>query len=243
MILQPNNIIPAEKLHICQKTIGYAFKDVILLEKALTHTSCRLENNFSNERLEFLGDAVLGMIISDYLYKTFPQYTEGDLTKVKSVVVSQSTLAKVGKKAGLKEFLSVGRGLNGRDILPKSLLANVFEALIAAIYLDGGLDAAYSFTLRYLQNEIDLVCKNQHDRNYKSMLQQYSQKEYGITPNYRVLQQIGPDHGKSFEMIVLIKDVEYGKGWGKSKKEAEQAAAREALKVLMPDFAPSKDEL
>ncbi len=236
MILQTNSHISPEKLCECQLIIGYFFNSAGVLEKALTHTSCKLENNFSNEQLEFLGDAILGMIISDYLYKTFPQYSEGELTKIKSVVVSQTTLAKVSIEARLKDFLSVGRGLNDRNFLPKSLLANVFEAVIAAIYLDGGLEPAYNFTIKYLQKEIDIVCKNQHEKNYKSILQQYSQKEYGVTPSYRVLQQIGPDHGKSFEVIVLIKSNEYGRGWGKSKKEAEQFSAKETLKILAPDL-------
>lgn len=236
MILQANCNINPEKLHECQLTIGYKFSNTVVLEKALTHTSCKLENNFSNERLEFLGDAVLGMIISDYLYKTLPQYSEGELTKIKSVVVSQATLAKVSDEAQLKDFLSVGRGLNDRDFLPKSLLANVFEAVLAAIYLDGGLEEAYKFTIKYLKKEIDIVCKNQHEKNYKSILQHFSQKESGVTPSYRVLQQIGPDHGKSFEVIVLIKGNEYGRGWGKSKKEAEQSAAKETLKILVPEL-------
>ena len=121
------------------------------------------------------------------------------------------------------------------------MLANVFEAVIAAICLDGGIEAAYNFTIKHLKKEIDLVCKNQHDKNYKSILQHYSQKEYGITPNYRVLQQIGPDHGKSFEVIVSIKCNEYGKGWGKSKKEAEQSAAKETLKIVVPDLIKEID--
>ncbi|MFO0794232.1 MAG: ribonuclease III [Candidatus Brocadiaceae bacterium] len=236
MILQTNSRINPEKLNECQLTIGYSFHNIIVLEKALTHTSCRLENNFSNERLEFLGDAVLGMIISDYLYRTLPQCSEGELTKIKSVVVSQSTLARVSLEANLKEFLFVGRGLNDINLFPKSLLANVFEAIIGAIYLDGGLDAAYNFTIKYLKKEIDTVCNNQHEKNYKSILQQYSQKEFGVTPGYQVLQQIGPDHGKSFEVIVLIKGNEYGKGWGKSKKEAEQFAAKETVRMLVPDL-------
>ena len=236
MILQTNSHITTEKLSECQSAIGYSFNNAGVLEKALTHTSCRLENNFSNERLEFLGDAILGMIISDYLYRNLPQCSEGELTKIKSVVVSQTTLAKVSMEAHLKDFLSVGRGLNDQNFFPKSLLANVFEAVIAAIYLDGGFEAAYSFTIKYLKKEIDIVCKNQHEKNYKSILQQYSQKEYGITPNYRVLQQIGPDHGKSFEIVVLIKGNEYGTGWGRSKKEAEQSAAKETLKILVPDL-------
>ncbi|MDR4508902.1 MAG: ribonuclease III [Candidatus Brocadiaceae bacterium] len=236
-----NNPVQKEKLDECQQTLGYFFTDALLLQKALTHTSCRLENNFSNERLEFLGDAILGMIISDNLYKTLPHYSEGELTKIKSVVVSQTTLSKVALEANLKDFLSVGRGLNDQNFLPKSLLANVFEALIAAIYLDGGLKEAYRFTLKYLKKEIDIVCRNQHEKNYKSILQQYSQKEYGVTPSYRIVQQVGPDHGKSFEVVVLIKNNEYGKGWGKSKKEAEQSAAKETLKILIPDFIPNGD--
>lgn len=244
MILHVNNYINSEKLIECQFAIGYSFKNTTVLEKALTHTSCRLENNFSNERLEFLGDAVLGMIISDYLYKSLPQHTEGELTKIKSVVVSQATLAKVSVEANLNDFLLVGKGLNDRNFLPKSLLANVFEAVIAAIYIDGGMESAYTFIIKYLKKEIDIVCKNQHEKNYKSILQQYSQKEYGVTPDYRVLQQVGPDHGKSFEVIVLIKGNEYGRGWGKSKKEAEQSAAKETLKIFIPasDIVRNNDE-
>jgi ribonuclease-3 len=136
----------------------------------------------------------------------------------------------------LKDFLIVGRGLNDRNFLPKSLLANVFEAVIAAIYLDGGLESAYNFTVKHLKKEVDIVCKDQHEKNYKSILQQHSQKEYGVTPCYQVLQQIGPDHGKSFEISVLIKGNEYGRGWGKSKKEAEQYAAKETLKLLLPEL-------
>src|SRR5574340_1093311 len=161
--------------------------------------------------------------------------SEGELTKIKSVVVSQAALSKVSLEANLKDFLFVGKGLNDRNFLPKSLLANVFEAVIAAIFLDGGLEAAYNFTIKYLKKEIDIVCKNQHEKNYRSILQQYSQREYGITPNYRVLQQIGPDHGKLFEVLVSIRGNEYGKGWGKSKKEAEQSAAKETLKIIVPD--------
>ncbi|MDQ1274251.1 MAG: ribonuclease [Planctomycetota bacterium] len=236
MILQTNSHINPEKLIECQFAIGYFFNNTDVLEKALTHTSCKLENSFSNERLEFLGDAILGMIISDYLYKTLSDCSEGELTKIKSVVVSQSTLAKVSSEVQLKEFLIVGRGLNDRNFLPKSLLANVFEAVIAAIYLDGGLESAYNFTVKHLKKEVDIVCKDQHEKNYKSILQQHSQKEYGVTPCYQVLQQIGPDHGKSFEISVLIKGNEYGRGWGKSKKEAEQYAAKETLKLLLPEL-------
>ncbi len=231
-----NNNTTLKDINVCEQTIGYSFRDKTLLGIALTHTSCRLENNFSNERLEFLGDAVLGMVISDYLYKYMPNNSEGELTRIKSVVVCQSTLAKVSQEAQLQDFIVLGKGINDRNFLPKSILANVFEAVIAAIYLDGGIEAAYNFTIKYLKKEINLVCNNQHEKNYKSILQQYSQNEHNVTPNYRILKQIGPEHGKSFEVIVLIDGNEYGTGWGKSKKEAEQSAAKETLKILTPDL-------
>ncbi|OHB84867.1 MAG: ribonuclease III [Planctomycetes bacterium RIFCSPHIGHO2_02_FULL_38_41] len=235
-----NNNTTLKNINECEQTIGYSFRDKTLLEIALTHTSCRLENNFSNERLEFLGDAVLGMVISDYLYKYMPNNSEGELTRIKSVVVCQSTLAKVSQEAQLKDFIVLGKGINDRNFLPKSILANAFEAVIAAIYLDGGIEAAYNFTIKYLKKEINIVCNDQHEKNYKSMLQQYSQKEHNVTPNYRILKQIGPEHGKSFEVMVLIDGNEYGIGWGKSKKEAEQSAARETLKMLTPDLICEK---
>ena len=223
-----------EKLEECQKNINYYFKETKLLKKALTHTSCKSDYNWSNERLEFFGDAILGMIISEYLFKIFADYTEGELTKIKSVVVSQATLAKAGNRLDLKHYVSVGKGLNDRNTIPRSLLANVFEALIAAIYLDGGLDAAYNFVMANLGEEIKIVCNNQHEKNYKSLLQQYSQRELGYTPAYKVLKQHGPDHVKVFDVVVVINGVEYLSGRGKSKKTAEQMAAQETLKALAP---------
>ncbi|HHT9125702.1 MAG TPA: ribonuclease III [Candidatus Brocadiia bacterium] len=223
-----------EKLINCQKKLSYYFKETELLKRSLTHTSCKSDYNWSNERLEFLGDAILGMIISEYLFKTFADYSEGELTKIKSVVVSQATLAKAGNRLDLKQYISVGKGLNDRNTFPRSLVANVFEALIAAIYLDGGHDAAYNFIMANLGEEIKIVCNNQHEKNYKSLLQQYSQRELGYTPTYKVLKQHGPDHVKVFDVVVVINGVEYCSGRGKSKKAAEQLAAQETLKSLAP---------
>jgi ribonuclease-3 len=221
-----------EKLINCQKELGYYFKETALLKKALTHTSCKTDYNWSNERLEFLGDAILGMMISEHLFKTFTSYSEGELTKIKSVVVSQVTLAKVGNRLNLKQFVSVGKGLNDRNTFPRSLLANVFEALIAAIYLDGGHDAACNFIMTNLGNEIQIVCNNQHEKNYKSILQQYSQRDLGCTPTYKVLKQHGPDHVKVFDVVVVINGDEYCSGRGKNKKAAEQMAAQKTLKSI-----------
>lgn len=223
-----------EKLEECQKNINYYFKETKLLKKALTHTSCKSDYNWSNERLEFLGDAILGMIISEYLFKEFTDYSEGELTKIKSVVVSQATLAKASNRLDLKTFVSVGKGLNDRHTFPRSILANVFEAIIAGIYLDGGYDAAYSFVVANLGEEIKMVYNNQHEKNYKSLLQQYSQRELGYTPVYKVLKHHGPDHLKVFDVVVVINGVEYCSGLGKSKKAAEQIAAQETLKSLAP---------
>lgn len=229
-----NHIAP-EILIDCQEQINYKFNDLKLLAKALTHTSRRSDFNFSNERLEFLGDAVLGMVISEYLFKTFPDYHEGDLTKIKSVVVSQPTLAKIGHSLNLEEFLIVGKGLVNRMSFPKSLLANAFEAVVGAIYLDGGLEVVSRFINDKLSREIEIVCNNEHKKNYKSMLQQCCQKEYGFTPIYKVLQQHGPDHVKVFQIAVVINNAEYGVGWGKSKKEAAQIAAYHTLKSIKHD--------
>lgn len=225
-----------EVLRRCQEDLGYLFKDLTLLERALIHTSCKLEYKGSNERLEFLGDAILGMVISEHVYKAFPEYYEGELTKIKSVIVSQSTLAKVGNRLRLGQYITVGKGLHDYQValggFPRSLIANVFEAVIAAIYLDGGLKAARDFILAHLSEDVKLVCRDEHEKNYKSLLQQYCQKYMNTTPHYRVVRQEGPDHGKVFEVVVVIKDGEYGHGKGKSKKEAEQLAAEVTLKAI-----------
>lgn len=229
-----NHITP-ESLTDCQQQIGYEFKDVNLLVKALTHTSRRIDFDFSNERLEFLGDSVLGLIISEHLFTIFPNYYEGELTKIKSVVVSQPALAKVGNALNLDKYLVVGKGLINRMTFPRSLLANAFEAIVGAIYLDGGLNVVTKFVMDNLGGEVELVCNNEHKKNYKSLLQQCCQKELGFTPIYKVLQQHGPDHVKVFQIAVVINNVEYGLGWGKSKKEAAQIAAYHTLKSIMPD--------
>lgn len=235
MVIITTSHIAPEKLEECQVKLGYRFNDLRLLAKSLTHTSRRSDFNFSNERLEFLGDAVLGMVISEHLFKTFPDYYEGELTKIKSVVVSQPTLSKVGHLLSLEDFLIVGKGLVNRLSFPKSLLANAFEAVVGAIYLDGGLEVVRKFIVDKLCDEISIVCNNEHKKNYKSLLQQCCQKEFGFTPVYKVLQQHGPDHVKVFQIAVVINNAEYGIGWGKSKKEAAQIAAYHTLKSIKPD--------
>ena len=238
---------PASSADSSPAPLKYQFINAALLNEALTHKSYVNERKSPdrkhNERLEFLGDAVLSLIISDHLATRYPQLSEGALSKLKAKLVSETSLANAARRLDLGARLQLGRGeelSKGRE--KASLLADALEAVIAAVYLDGGLEVSYNFTMKYLKKEIDIVCKNQHEKNYKSILQQYSQKEHNVTPNYRILQQIGPDHGKSFEVIVLIKGTEYGIGWGKSKKEAEQSAAKGTLKILVPDLIRENDD-
>jgi len=216
----------------CQERLGYQFKDLSLLRVALTHSSSRGELGWSNERLEFLGDAILGMVVTEHLYKAMPEHAEGDLTRIKSVVVSQAVLSKVGERLRIPDHVTLGRGISNRRALPASLLANVFEALVSAIYLDGGLDAAREFVMRQLREEIAVVRENRHEPNFKSALQQYSQRELAATPTYFVLREEGPDHTKIFHVTSVISDREYGSGAGRSKKEAEQRAAEATLEML-----------
>ena len=221
-----------DKLVDCQEKLAYSFRNIKLLENALTHTSFKTPYNPSNERLEFLGDAILGMVISEYLFKKFQDYSEGKLTKIKSVVVSRATLAKIGTEMDFKKYISVGKGLKGSNSFPKSLIANVFEAIIAAVYMDGGLKVAYDFIIKCLGKEIDIVCNNKHDKNYKSILQHFCQRQQGYIPRYKIIKQSGPDHDKTFEVVTLINNVERCTGLGSNKKEAEQAAAKKTLEYL-----------
>jgi len=215
-----------------ERMLQHRFKNASLLETALTHASVGPEEPMHNERLEFLGDAILGMVICHHLYLRFPEVREGELTRIKSSVVSRRTLARLARKLGLGKSVRVGKGMAAQKSLPASVLANVYEALVAALYLDGGLDTASAFILRTLKEDIENVVKGRHRKNYKSMLQHLCQAEMHCVPIYRVVHQEGPDHLKTFEVEVTIEEKAYGKGYGSSKKEAEQQAARAALEAL-----------
>ncbi len=219
----------------CEEEINYRFKDPTLLLQALTHSSIKTIDNPSNERLEFLGDSVLGLVMTEFLYNFFQDHSEGDLTQIKSVVVSTSVLARESERLSLNQYYSVGKGVTRKRKLPVSLLANVFEAVVAAIYKDAGLEPARKFVLRNLYHQVLAVAENRHKRNYKSILQQWAQKELNITPTYRVVGEKGPDHLKSFEVVAVVGKKRYRSGVGRSKKEAEQVAARETLKVLLKE--------
>lgn len=228
----------ADLLEECQNVIGYHFRQPELLKAALTHASGANTRLASNERLEFLGDAVLGLVTCEQLFLRFPDYQEGDLTKIKSVVVSRRTCARISRQLGLGDYLFLGKGMNLHANVPASLLADVFESLVAAIYLDGGLEAAKSFILRYLGPEIEQVAEGAHGGNFKSLLQQVAQREFGATPQYVMLDEKGPDHSKCFKIAAVIGRHTYAGAWGRNKKEAEQKAAMNALAQINGDPAP-----
>src|SRR4051794_16173840 len=225
-------------LEECQSAIDYRFRQPELLRGALTHASGANTRLASNERLEFLGDAVLGLVTCEQLYQRFPDYEEGDLTKVKSVVVSRRTCARFSRALGLGDFLFLGKGMNGHAVVPVSLLADVYESLVAAIYLDGGLGEARTFILRHLGPEIEAVAEEAHAGNFKSVLQQVAQREFNATPQYVMLDEKGPDHSKCFKIAAMIGRHTYAGAWGRNKKEAEQRAAMNALAQVNGDPLP-----
>lgn len=219
----------SEVLNRCQAAIGYQFKDPALLASALTHASIAPTRLQSNERLEFLGDAILGMVVCRYLFDHYQDYLEGELTKIKSAVVSRKTCADISEKLGLPQFMFLGNGIAARNKLPLSLSAAVLESLIAAIALDGGIEPVTQFILKHMVAEIDSAVASEHQNNYKSQLQQHAQRASGATPSYELLDEKGPDHSKCFEVAVNIAGRRYTSAWGPSKKDAEQRAAYNAL--------------
>lgn len=216
-----------------EERIQYHFRQPALLKEALTHASVRYEsrsNENDNQRLEFLGDAVLQLVLSDAVFRAFPKDDEGMLTKMRTRIVSTRTLAKVGKQKGFGSYLRMGRGeeLNGgRD--RESTLADVVEAIIGAIYLDGGLDAARDFVVRLMETELKALATQPAEINPKGDLQEILQSLSNIGPSYEIVASVGPDHEKHFEAIVLWQGQKLGQGSGPRKKDAEAAAARSAL--------------
>ena len=233
--LDPQVIAVLDKL---EKRIGYTFTDKNLLLSALTHSSGAEHRLASNERLEFLGDAILGAVVCEMLYRQYPEYLEGDLTKIKSIVVSRQTCTKISQMLGMQEFLILGKGMTTHPTVPPSLLANVFESLIAAIYLDGTPDAAKTFIVAFVGAEIELAAGGETGYNYKSLLQQMAQREHGTTPTYQLLDEKGPDHSKCFKIAAQVGSSRYQPAWGRNKKEAEQRAARNALSQLIGEVPP-----
>jgi ribonuclease-3 len=221
-----------EILRQIEQIIGYEFSNRELLHKAFTHSSAVDNRLFSNERLEFLGDSVLGLVICQNLFEKFPQYAEGDLTQIKSMLVSRRACAKIIKQMGLQKFLRVGKGMAESRALAGSLAAGVMEALVAAIYIDGGFEAARDFVLRMFESLVEQANAEQIRGNFKSLLQQYAQQHLNVTPIYELLDEKGPDHDKCFEIEAVIGARRFAGAWGTNKKEAEQKAAFNALVEL-----------
>jgi len=221
-----------EALQQIETTIGYKFNNPALLAQAFTHASAVDNRLLSNERLEFLGDAVLAVVICLTLYERFPDYGEGDLTKIKSTLVSRRTCARVTRELALHKHLKIGKGMTGSRALSGSLAAGLFEAILAALYLDGGIEAAKEFVLKVFAPLIDQAGSDYSQDNFKSVLQQYSQQNLGATPAYVLLDEKGPDHDKCFESQVIISQRCFPSAWGSNKKQAEQKAAFNALVEL-----------
>jgi ribonuclease-3 len=228
----------SEILEECQTAICYRFQRVELLRAALTHTSGADTRADSNERMEFLGDSVLGLVCCEQLYRRFPDYQEGDLTKIKSAVVSRRTCARMSRLLNLGDFLFLGKGMHCDSAIPSNLLADVYESLVGAMFLDGGLEPAKEFILRYLNPEIEEVAEAAHAGNFKSLLQQVAQKEFNATPAYHLLDEKGPDHSKCFKLSAVIGRYHYPAAWGRTKKEAEQKAAMNALAMINGEPVP-----
>jgi ribonuclease III len=222
---------------LLQRRLGYQFRNITLLRQSLTHRSFANESGNQgiedNEKLEFLGDSILGFVISVLLYQRFPRFREGDLSRVKSHVVSEIFLARIARELDLGAFLLLGKGeaaSGGHD--KNSLLANCYEALVAAIYLDGGIESAWDFLNRCFKERVEHLIENRHILDHKSLLQEHSQEVFNCVPRYRLRRITGPDHDKTFEVALIIKGEVFSVGTGKNKKEAEQTAAKAALSKL-----------
>ena len=214
-----------------QRRIGYKFKNIRLLENALTHSSYANEKHLkSNERLEFLGDSVLSVIISDYLYKKMSDTNEGDLSKLRANLVCEQSLDKVARRIGLDEGLMLGRGeeMTGGRKRP-SIVSDAFEAVLAAIYLDSDIETARNWLLPLMKNDIEDAIAGRRSGDYKTALQEKIQKQHSGTISYEIIKEEGQAHMKNFTVRVLLDDREIGTGTGSSKKEAEQNAAKMAL--------------
>ena len=215
--------------------LGYQFQNPKLLDHALTHSSYANEHHLgsisSNERLEFLGDSVLGMIVADHLYRTFPDLPEGDLTRIRANLVCEGSLVLVAKEWDLGRYLKLGKGENacgGRS--RPSILADAVEAVLAAVFQDGGLAHDRDIIQRFLLDRMEQV--NRASRDHKTYLQELVQRKSGQVLSYELIGESGPDHNKTFQMQVLLNGQPIGQGTGHSKKEAEQAAANAAIERL-----------
>lgn len=218
-----------------ERNLGYTFKNIRLLENALTHSSYANEARGgiqSNERLEFLGDSVLSVVVSDYIYKKFHSLPEGELTKLRASLVCEKSLCSFSRELELGSFLKLGKGeekVGGRE--RDSILADAFEAVLAAMYLDGGMEVARNHVMRFVLKELEHT-DDEVFKDYKTALQEIIQRNPEESVSYFLIGESGPDHNKEFEVEVRLNSNVIGKGKGRSKKAAEQMAAKQALKLM-----------
>ena len=226
------------KIEELESVLGYRFRNREIAETACRHASLRLSGAESNERLEFLGDAVLGLVVAEWLYGVEPRLDEGEMTRGRALCVCGGALAESARRFGLARFLRVGKNMNE---IPERVLAGFVEALIAAVYLDGGLDAARTLVRRLLGHHLTQVVQQAKNKDYKSLLQEWSLKSCAALPTYRVVSAEGPPHRRVYEVEVEVCGEVCGKGEGRSKKEAEQAAAQQALSHITTKKKEQKD--
>lgn len=225
-----------DELLVFQRQSNTRFKDLDLLNLAFCHRSYANEQGVqvgNNERLEFFGDSVLGMIVAEYLYEALPERAEGELAKIKSFVVSEASLSAIARELRVDNFILIGKGeeySGGRS--KRALLADAFEAIIGAYFVDSGLRETRRFVLRFLVPEINKVLEDRHEKDYKTLLQEYAQKTYKSYPRYVLSKKTGPDHDRVFWMDVEVGGESYGPGRGPNKKQAEQAAAALAYEAV-----------
>lgn len=218
-------------LQTLQQQLGYHFQNKELLIEALTHKSYK--QPYNNERLEFLGDAVLDLIVGEYLYKKFRDFDEGKLSKMRASLVNEDGFTRLANHLNLGEYIYLSNAEeNNSGRTKSSLLSNAFEALMGAIYLESGLVKVQEITIRLLENVHDDISLDSLFKDYKTSLQELTQAHYGITPEYQLIAAHGPDHKKEFEVAVLIDGKRYAAAQGKSKKQAQQEAAKIALDLL-----------
>ncbi len=221
-----------KSLDACEEVLQYTFQNRDFLTLSLTHASIANTRIDSNERLEFLGDAILGTIVCEMLYHRFPHSTEGELTRLKSILVSRNTCAIICDEQDLCQFLLLGKGLLQNNTIPSSIQGGAIEAIVAAIYFDGGLEPTRTIVERWMMPQLELILDDNHGENFKSLLQQHAQKHTGETPTYRLLEEQGPDHDKTFHISAVIGSRVFPPAWGSSKKESEQSAAKMALEIV-----------
>ncbi|MGO9410176.1 MAG: ribonuclease III [Spirochaetia bacterium] len=238
-----------KELQLFERHAGIRFRELEFLNQAFTHRSFANElgeSTENNERLEFLGDSVLGLAVSEYLYTSLPDQPEGELARIKSFVVSEASLSEIARALRVDNYILIGRGeeySGGRS--KKAILADCLEAIIGAYYLDSGFQPSRLFVHQMLIPEINKVLENRHAKDYKTLLQEYVQKRMKTYPKYKVVQKTGPDHDRTFWIEVHVGDRSFGAGKGKNKKEAEQEAARiayEGMHVAQNPVRPGRSQ-